>query len=154
MLSKAHLHMKKKIKEICKKFNITLLTEVREGEKRYDFYIPTKPPIVIEVDGINHQLKKADGFFFKTEEQLLRYKSNDYERNRLHNIGRIILFRFSDKEFPNIVEILNKFGDDVIEILKKGADPENAHFKTIIKNQEFNRRRKEQIREMRKKAKQ
>lgn len=39
---------------ILKNFNLDLRKEVDAGfNSRYDFYIPTSPPIAIEVDGIN-----------------------------------------------------------------------------------------------------
>jgi hypothetical protein len=153
MISKAHKHMHIILKKISKMFNVELLTEVKEGSKRYDFYFPTNPPIVIEVDGDNHQLKKADGFFFKSDESLIKYKLNDLERERFKRLGKIILFRFSDKEFPSISEILDILGDQNIEILKKGIDKRNAYAKSIIKNREYSERRKEQIRKLSEKFK-
>ena len=147
MVSKAHKHMELILNKISKKFNIMLLKEVKEGNKRYDFYFPTKPPIVIEVDGENHNAKKADGFFFKNDLSLINYKLNDLERERFNRIGRIILFRFTDKEFPTLSEFFDKIGDETINLLKEGIDENNAYAKTIIKNREYNQRRKEKNRE-------
>lgn len=40
------------LKRFLKKYNLDLKKEVDAGFKsRYDFYIPTSPPIAIEVDG-------------------------------------------------------------------------------------------------------
>lgn len=153
MLSKAHIHMSKQLKKIASSFKITLLTEVKEGNKRYDFYFPSSPPVVIEVDGNNHGQTKADGFFFKTSESLSRYKQNDEERNFYHRLGKIILFRFTDEEFPTISELLDIFGENVITILKNGEDKNNANYKAIKYNQEQDRRRKEKAKEYRKQFK-
>lgn len=139
MLSKAHLHMKKQLSKISKSFKTTLLCEVKEGNKRYDFYFPTKTPIVIEVDGTNHQQTKADGFFFKTDIQLLKYIRNDLERDRLNRKGKIILFRFTDKEFPSVSEILEILGDRCIQLLNEGDDINNAFYKNERRNKQKNR---------------
>lgn len=153
MLSKAHIHMSKQLKKIANSFKIILLTEVKEGNKKYDFYFPSSPPIVIEVDGNNHNQTKADGFFFKTSEALSRYKQNDEERNFYHRLGKIILFRFTDKDFPNVSELLEIFGAEVIEILKNGEDKRNAYYKAIEYNKEQDRRRKEKAKEYREQLK-
>lgn len=150
MLSKAHKHMHTQLKKISNSFHIPLLTEVKEGSKRYDFYFPSSPPCCIEVDGTNHNQEKADGYFFKTGEQLSKYKQNDMERNYKHKIGRIVLFRFSDKEFPSVSELLDIFGEDVIEILKNGADERNAHYRAIKyveKQKEFRKKQAKIFRE-------
>lgn len=153
MISKAHKHMEIILNKISKSFDVMLLKEVKEGSKRYDFYFPTNPPIVIEVDGDNHNLKKADGFFFKTDKSLLNYKLNDMERERFKRLGKIILFRFTDKEFPSLSEFMEIIGEETINLLKKGIDENNAYAKTIIKNREYANRRKEQIREFKKRIK-
>lgn len=153
MISKAHKHMDLLLNKISKSFNVMLLKEVKEGNKKYDFYFPTMPPIVIEVDGNNHNLKKADGYFFKTDKSLINYKLNDLERNRFNRMGRIILYRFSDKEFPSLSELLDIFGDTTINILRKGIDENNAYAKAIIRNREYYKRRKDKIRELSEKIK-
>lgn len=150
MLSKAHIHMRGKLRTICNKFNVELLEEVKSGDKRYDFYIPTFPPVVIEVDGTNHNLNKADGFFFKDSIQLAKYKKNDLERNKLNKKGSIVLYRFTDKEFPSIVELLDIID---IELLKKGDNEKDAFLKDVRYAEELKRRRNEQAKIARDKKK-
>jgi hypothetical protein len=147
--SKAQVHMRKCLQKICDAYNITLITELKSGDKRYDFYIPTYPPLVIEINGSQHTATKIDGHFFKTEEQLEKYKTNDFERRREHKLGKINLITFSDREFPSISELI----DTLDKYLKNGEDENNANLKRIRNNQERDRRNKEYYRELRERAK-
>ena len=154
MLSKAQIHMSKLLKKISKSYNVELIEELVEGNKRYDFYFTSFPPIVIEVDGMNHHFSKADGFFFKTTEQLLKYKKNDAERELFNTLGKIKLIRFSDQDFPSLSELLDIFEQTgILEILEKGNDEDNANYQRIKYAEEQNRRRREQNKEFRKKLK-
>lgn len=88
---------------------------------RYDFIIPTTPPINIEVDGENH--RKFNDFFFKSDEQFDKYKSNDNLRRKLHNAGNIYLINIPDNE----TWTYSKFKKLMIEcedILEKGISSE------------------------------
>ena len=154
MLSKAQIYMEKQLKLISKMYNVPLLTEVKEGSKRYDFYFPTIPPISIEVNGKQHDSNSVDGFFFKNTEQLLKYKRNDLERKNFNLMGKIILIEYTDQEFPTLSEILDKLEEhSAIKVLEQGADKNNAYYSRIIYNQRQSERRKEQNREFRKKLK-
>lgn len=154
MLSKAQIHMSKLLKKISKSYNVELIEELVEGNKRYDFYFTSFPPICIEVDGNQHAINKADGFFFKTTEQLLKYKKNDAERELFNTLGKIKLIRFSDQDFPSLSELLDIFEQaGILEILEKGNDEDNANYQRIKYAEEQNRRRREQNKEFRKKLK-
>lgn len=154
MLSKAQIHMSKLLKKISKSYNVELIEELVEGNKRYDFYFTSFPPICIEVDGNQHAISKADGFFFKTTEQLLKYKKNDAERELFNTLGKIKLIRFSDQDFPSLSELLDIFEQTgILEILEKGNDEDNANYQRIKYAEEQNRRRREQNKEFRKKLK-
>lgn len=154
MLSKAQIHMSKLLKKISKSYNVELIEELVEGNKRYDFYFTSSPPIVIECDGNQHTINKADGFFFKTTEQLLKYKKNDAERELFNTLGKIKLIRFSDQDFPSLSELLDIFEQTgILEILEKGNDEDNANYQRIKYAEEQNRRRREQNKEFRKKLK-
>lgn len=154
MLSKAQIYMGKLLKKISKSYDVELIPELAEGSKRYDFYFTSSPPVVLEIDGNQHAIDKADGFFFKTTEQLLKYKKNDAERELFNTLGKIKLIRFSDQDFPSLSELLDIFEKTgILEILKKGNDEENAHYQRIKYTEEQNRRRREQNKEFRKKLK-
>lgn len=154
MLSKAQIHMSKLLKKISKSYDVELIEELVEGNKRYDFYFTSFPPICIEVDGNQHAISKADGFFFKTTEQLLKYKKNDAERELFNTLGKIKLIRFSDQDFPSLSELLDIFEQTgILEILEKGNDEDNANYQRIKYAEEQNRRRREQNKEFRKKLK-
>ena len=134
MLSKGHLHLKKLLETFCKLHELELMTEVKEGDLRYDFYIPTSPPLVLEFNGIQHKMDSPDGFFFKTTQDLLHYKKNDSFRKQLHKSGRIILIEIEDEniEYDTLEKILLKYQ----EIIKKGSNNKNAHFKRIVSDRE------------------
>jgi hypothetical protein len=149
MKSKAHSHMEICLKSICKSFNLPLLCEHKDGDKRYDFFIPTEPPVVVEVDGTQHFQDKADGFFFKSAESLQKYKQNDAERRLLNKLGKIRLYRFTTEEYPSITELLDIID---LDLLKKGVSL--AYGKKTERNKEISERRKEQSRVAREKAKQ
>lgn len=116
--------MKKILEKVCKAYGVQLLSEVKAGSKRYDFYIPTFPPIVFEVDGQQHKQTKTDNFFFKKIEQLEQYKKNDYERRKSAKLGEIVLFNFEDNEFPSIIEIEELIG----QYLEKGVNEKDAYY--------------------------
>ncbi|MGL5718396.1 MAG: hypothetical protein ACRCX2_35660 [Paraclostridium sp.] len=138
-VSRAQLHMSKCLNKICKAYGITLIEELTKGDKRYDFYIPTFPPVVIEVDGCQHEATKADGHFFKSSEQLEKYKRNDYERRMEHKLGKIRMYRFTDQDFPSVGELV-----DLLERhLKNGENEEDANLKRIRFNQERDRKTRE-----------
>jgi hypothetical protein len=118
--------MRKILTKICKRFELTLLEEVKDGDKRYDFYLPTLPPIVIEVDGSQHKQTKADGFFFKDDKSLSDYKKNDAERNLLNKLGRIKLYRFTTSDDISLESVLNALD---VETLNGGDDERNIHKK-------------------------
>lgn len=154
MLSKAQIHMSKLLKKISKSYDVELIPELSEGSKRYDFYFTSSPPVVLEIDGNQHAINKADGFFFKTTEQLLKYKKNDAERELFNTLGKIKLIRFSDQDFPSLSELLDIFEQaGILEILEKGNDEDNANYQRIKYTEEQNRRRREQNKEFRKKLK-
>ncbi|MGL4452474.1 MAG: hypothetical protein ACRCTZ_15015 [Sarcina sp.] len=149
MLSKAHIYLAKALRKVCKMYNVTLLEEVVNGSKRYDFYIPTSIPIVIECDGVQHKDTKANSFFFKKFEQLQNYKKNDYERKKSARQGKIILFNFTTDEFPSIDEL-----DELLsEYLSEGENEKDAY---LIKRKATERaelRKRELNKEQRAKAK-
>lgn len=139
MLSKGHLHLKSLLKTFCKLHDLELLTEVKEGDLRYDFYIPTSPPIVLEFNGSQHNLEQADGFFFKTTEALLHYKKNDVFRRQLHSSGRIILIEIDNENigYDELEMLLLKHQ----KVIERGLENKNAHFKRVVSDRE----RKEEI---------
>lgn len=146
--------MSKLLKKISKSYDVELIPELSEGSKRYDFYFTSSPPVVLEIDGNQHAINKADGFFFKTTEQLLKYKKNDAERELFNTLGKIKLIRFSDQDFPSLSELLDIFEQaGILEILEKGNDEDNANYQRIKYTEEQNRRRREQNKEFRKKLK-
>ena len=154
MISKAQAFLEKQLKIIEKIYKVPLLTEVKEGNKRYDFYFPTNPPICFECSGEQHYQNNVDGFFFKSSEQLLKYKKNDSERKYFDKIGKIILIEYTDKEFPDIDEIIKDLTErNAIKVLEKGSDENNAYYSRIVYNQKQSERRKELNREFRKKLK-
>lgn len=139
MISKAHLHFQNLLKKICKIYNLTLMQELKNGDKKYDFYIPTFPPIVIEVDGVQHFATKTDGFFFKDEESLRKYKSNDREREIEHKLGHIKMFRFKTDQFPTLNELIEHIGED---LLKGGINDKDFFYKKVAFNKEISERKK------------
>ena len=151
MNSKAHLLYKKYLEKICFSYKIPLFKELKSGSKKYDFYIPTLPPIVVEVDGEQHENTKVDKFFFKTLEQLENYRENDNERNFLFNIGKIHLIRiksnifFSFSEFIDLLEETKTF-----ELLDKGADKDNAYFRIFERDRKYKNDRRTKNREIKK----
>ena len=154
MISKAQAFLEKQLKVIEKIYKVPLLTEVKEGNKRYDFYFPTNPPVVVECNGKQHTQDHADGFFFKSSKQLLDYKKNDSERKLFDKIGKIILIEYTDEEFPDIDEIIKDLTErNAIKVLEKGPDENNAYYSRIVYNQKQSERRKEFNREFRKKLK-
>ncbi|MGL5746326.1 MAG: hypothetical protein ACRCXX_14455 [Cetobacterium sp.] len=149
MLSKAHIYLSKALKKLCKIYGVTLLEEVVNGSKRYDFYIPTLPPVVVEMDGVQHKDTKANSFFFKKFEQLQNYKKNDYERKKSARQGKIILFNFTTDEFPSLDELDALLG----EYLNEGENEKDAY---LIKRKTTERaelRKRELNKEQRAKAK-
>lgn len=154
MISKAQAFLEKQLKIIEKIYKVPLLTEVKEGNKRYDFYFPTNPPLIFEVNGSQHTQNYVDGFFFKSSKQLLDYKRNDSERKFFDKIGKIILIEYTDQEFPDIDEIIKDLTKrNAIKVLEKGPDKNNAYYSRIVYNQRQSERRKELNREFRKKLK-
>lgn len=152
MISRGQKHMKQLLSVVSKIYNIPLFEEIKEGNKRYDFYFPTNPPLIFEVNGKQHKYNQADGFFFKTTEALLKYKKNDLERKVYNKTGSILLLEFDDDEFPSLNEILKTLEEhDAIKILEKGVDTYNAYYESYRYNKEQEGRRKEQAREFRKK---
>lgn len=131
MLSKAHIHLGKVLKKLCSELNVTLLEEVVNGDMRYDFYIPTATPIVIEMDGAQHQATKADGHFFKTGEALSKYLKNDFERKRSAKHGKVILFNFTTKDYPSVAEL-----NELIAPYIGDGDNENDRFLVKLKKAE------------------
>lgn len=148
MLSKAHIHLSKVLKKLCKLYDVTLLEEVVDGSRRYDFYIPTATPIVIECDGVQHKDTKANSFFFKKYEQLEKYKKNDYDRRKSARQGNFILFNFTTDEFPSLDEL------DVMlsEYLVEGENAKNAYLvkrrnaeEAKLRKREFERAKREEF---------
>lgn len=150
MLSKAHVYLGKALQKLCNKYNVTLLEEVVNGDMRYDFYIPTNPPIVIEMDGTQHNLRKADGHFFKTGEALSKYIKNDFERKRSAKHGKIILFNFTTKDFPSVEE-LEKI---IAQHIGDGNNENDKFLNKLRRTEEFARSKKEKSLEQKKIAKQ
>ncbi|EHO19763.1 hypothetical protein HMPREF9466_01694 [Fusobacterium necrophorum subsp. funduliforme 1_1_36S] len=93
MLSKGHLHLKKLLETFCKLHELELMTEVKEGDLRYDFYIPTSPPLVLEFNGIQHKMDSPDGFFFKTTQDLLHYKKTILSENNYIKLEESFLLK-------------------------------------------------------------
>ena len=154
MLSKSHLHMRKILNVVSKMYNVVFFEEVKEGNKKYDFYFPTSPPFVIEIDGTQHNLNGADGFFFKKTKDLLKYKKNDEERNNFDKLGRIKLLRFTTDDFPTIDEMENIInGNNINEILEGGNDEYNIFYQRFRRNKEQSEERKRINKEYRKKFK-
>lgn len=155
MISRGQKHMKQLLSVVSKIYDVPLFEEVKEGNKRYDFYFPTNPPLIIEYNGKQHQYNKIDGFFFKNTESLLKYKRNDLERKVYNKVGNILLLEFEDDEFPSLNEILKIFEDNqAIKILEKGVDTSNAYYCSYKYNRDKEERRKEQAKEFRKKIQQ
>lgn len=149
MLSKAHIHLGKVLKKLCSNYNVTLLEEVVNGDMRYDFYIPTSTPIVIEMDGTQHKATKADGHFFKTGEALSKYLKNDFERKRSAKHGKIILFNFTTKDYPSVTEL-----EELIAPYIGDGDNENDKFLVKLrKTEEYARVKREKNSEQKKIAK-
>lgn len=74
---------------------------------RWDFYIPTRIPITIEVDGKQHD--EYSGFMHGSLESFAKSKSNDAQKDKLHENGKVILIRIKDKmityeEFLDLIE--------------------------------------------------
>ncbi|MGL6099767.1 MAG: hypothetical protein ACRC0G_09090 [Fusobacteriaceae bacterium] len=146
MISKAQLYMSKALRVLCKNYDVELMEEVVDGDMRYDFYIPTNPPILIEVDGVQHNLRKADGHFFKTGDDLENYLKNDFERKRRADHGRVILFNFTTEEFPSVEELEKKLKQHLI-----GGNDENDKFlKKLRRTKEYTKFKKNKEAESRK----
>lgn len=143
MNSKAHNIYKGYLEKICARYKIPLFKELKSGSKKYDFYIPTSPPIVLEVDGEQHESTKT-GFFFKTLESLQRYRENDRERNFLFNMGKIHLIRIKSTLILSMSEFIDLLEENgTFEILDNGVDVENAHFRTFERDRERKEKRRE-----------
>ncbi|MGL4998324.1 MAG: hypothetical protein ACRC5T_05090 [Cetobacterium sp.] len=150
MASKGQKQLSKSLNSICKSFGVILFEELAIGNKRYDFYIPLYPPVCIEFDGVQHDDVVAGSFFFKTADSLQKYKENDFERNRLHKLGSIRLYRFRDNDLPNTVELLDIFEEDgILEEMREGVDEENAYVRKKRRDEESSERRKTKNREFR-----
>ncbi|MGL6132243.1 MAG: hypothetical protein ACRCZ9_11595 [Fusobacteriaceae bacterium] len=146
MLSRAHMYMAKALKKLCEDNSVTLMEEVVNGDMRYDFYIPTSPPVIIEVDGTQHNLRKADGHFFKTGDDLSKYLKNDFERKRSAKHGKVILFNFTTKDFPSVEELRNKVQQHLT-----GGDNGNDKFLIKLRRvEELSRKEKAKAAESRK----
>lgn len=147
MKSKAQLLYKRYLEKICFAYKIPLFQELKSGNKIYDFYIPTSPPIVLEVDGEQHESTKINKFFFKTLDQLQKYRENDKERDMLFNMGKIHLIRIKSNvflSFSEFFELLEK--NKTFEILDLGADIDNAYFRTFERDRERKEKRREENR--------
>ncbi|MGL5713234.1 MAG: hypothetical protein ACRCX2_09460 [Paraclostridium sp.] len=146
MLSKAHIHMSKVLKKLCTLNGVELLEEVVNGSMRYDFYIPVNPPIIIEVDGTQHGLRKADGHFFKTGDDLSNYLKNDFERKRSAKHGDVVLFNFTTEDFPSVAELQEL----IYPHIGAGDDENNKFLIKLRKSKENSRKEKDKVRESRK----
>lgn len=149
MLSKAHKYLSRALNKLCKIYNVTLIEELVDGSKRYDFYIPTKVPVVIECDGTQHNNTKADKFFFKNIDQLEKYKKNDYERKKSAKQGNIILFNYTTDDFPSIEELEREIGPYLLE----GDNDRDANLIKRRNTESEKLRKREFNRECREKAK-
>ena len=148
MLSKAHLHMRKLLKDISRYYNVPVFEEVKEGNKKYDFYFPSSPPLCIEVNGEQHFSSKVDGFFFKEAKTLLSYKKNDEERISFHKLGRIFLLSFSTEDFPTFDEFISLLSSTGTEqILKNGVDELNVYYQRYKRDKGKSEERKRTSRE-------
>lgn len=150
MISKAHKYLARVLKNLCSIYNVTLLEEVVDGSKRYDFYIPTPLPVVIECDGVQHKDTKANSFFFKKFEQLQNYKKNDYERKKSARQGKIMLFNFTTDEYPSLDELDNLLR----EYLSEGENEKDAYLikrrnaeSAELRRREFNKAQRAKAKE-------
>lgn len=143
MNSKAHILYKGYLEKVCSRYKIPLFKEVKSGSKKYDFYIPTLPPIVLEVDGEQHESTKINKFFFKDLEALQNYRENDKERNFLFNIGSIHLIRIKSTTLMNLSEFIDLFEETgAFEILEDGVDVNNAYYRAFERDRKFKEERK------------
>ena len=129
------------LQSYLKQFNIRLLEEVRTRGYRYDFYIPTKPCIVIELDGSQH--KNYTEFFHKNFDNFIKSR----ERDKLKDIETDIMIRIDYDIFLKdnfiILDELKKYKN----ILKLG---ENKNDEFIIR-QERKREYKTRVKHTKKK---
>ncbi|MGL5717864.1 hypothetical protein [Cetobacterium sp.] len=143
MKSKAHILYAKHLERLCLAYKIPLFKELKAGSKSYDFYIPTNPPIVLEVDGIQHENTKVDKFFFKNLDSLQKYRENDKERNFLFNVGKIHLIRIKSNVFLSFAQFIELLEETkTFEILDLGVDIENAYFRTFERDRERKEKRR------------
>lgn len=153
MNSKAHNIYKGYLEKICSRHKLPLFKELKSGSKKYDFYIPTSPPIVLEIDGIQHESTKTS-FFFKTLEALQRYRENDRERNFLFNMGKIHLIRIKSTLILSMSEFIDLLEENgTFDIIYKGVDVENAHYRAFERDRARKEKRKAENRRIKEEKK-
>jgi hypothetical protein len=131
--------MSKALTKLCSKHDLVLMEEVVDGDMRYDFYIPTSTPIVIEVNGTQHDLRKADGHFFKTGYDLEKYIKNDYKRKNMDKHGKVTLINFTTEDFPSVEEL----EEILISHIGDGINENDKFFKKLRRTEDFAKAKKE-----------
>ena len=118
-MSKGADNLEQKLAQFLEKYNLNYQKEVCIGKNkaRYDFLIPTTPPIALEFDGENHF--KPNTHFFKTTEAFDNYKKNDNAKNELSRLGKVHLIRTTN-EALTLAELEVLF-EGYEYLLEKGA---------------------------------
>lgn len=132
--------LKKTLLKLLCNYNLPLYEEVSAGfGARYDFYIPTNPPICFEWDSSVHT--ESNNFFFKDYETLVNYRNNDNMKNHFAKRGCTVLIRIDDNNYSEQF-ILEQF-KEYSYILNKGINVLDNEYLKLKKQDEYKIKNKE-----------